>query len=150
MPPFVHVAIAQFKPRKADFRANIDRLAALFAQIEELDPRPTVLALPETALTGYFLEGGVREEAMTAGTLARELDAAYRAGARSPRSLDVTLGFYEVWNNKLYNSAIYVTLGNGEPEIRHVHRKMFLPTYGLFDEERFVERGTEVRAFDTS
>jgi NAD+ synthase (glutamine-hydrolysing) len=150
MPPFVHIAIAQFKPRKADFRANLERLGALFAQLDELEPHPTVLALPETALTGYFLEGGVREEAMTAGALARELDATYRSAARSPRSLDVTLGFYEVWNNKLYNSAMYVTLGNGEPQIRHVHRKMFLPTYGLFDEERFVERGTEVRAFDTS
>ena len=150
MPPFVHVAIAQFKPRKADFRANLERLAGLFAQLEELEPFPMVLALPETALTGYFLEGGVREEAMTAGALARELDITYRAAVRSPRSLDVTLGFYEVWNNKLYNSAMYVTLGNGDPQIRHVHRKMFLPTYGLFDEERFVERGTEVRAFDTS
>jgi NAD+ synthetase len=150
MPPFVNVAIAQFKPKKADFRANLERLGALFAQIDEIDPHPTVLALPETALTGYFLEGGVREEAMTAGALARELDATYRTFAKSPRSLDVTLGFYEVWNNKLYNSAMYVTLGNGEPQIRHVHRKMFLPTYGLFDEERFVERGTEIRAFDTS
>jgi len=150
MAPLVHIAIAQFKPRKADFRANLERLGALFAQLSELDPYPTVLALPETALTGYFLEGGVREEAMTAGALARELDSAYHASVRSPRSLDVTLGFYEIWNNKLYNSAMYVTLGNGEPQIRHVHRKMFLPTYGLFDEERFVERGTEVRAFDTS
>ena len=150
MAPLVHIAIAQFKPRKADFRANLERLGGLFAQLSELDPHPTVLALPETALTGYFLEGGVREEAMTAGALARELDAAYRSAVRSPSSLDVTLGFYEIWNNKLYNSAMYVTLGNGEPQIRHVHRKMFLPTYGLFDEERFVERGTEVRAFDTS
>jgi len=150
MPPFVNVAIAQFKPKKADFRANLDRLGALFAQLDDIDPRPSVLALPETALTGYFLEGGVREEAMTAGALARELDATYRSFAKSPSSLDVTLGFYEVWNNKLYNSAIYVTLGSGEPQIRHVHRKMFLPTYGLFDEERFVERGTEIRAFDTS
>jgi len=150
MPPFVHVAIAQFKPRKADFRSNLARLGELFAQLEDLDPHPNLLALPETALTGYFLEGGVREEAMTAGALARELDAAYRANARSQRLIDVTLGFYEVWNNKLYNSAMYVTLGNGEPQIRHIHRKMFLPTYGLFDEERFVERGTEVRAFDTS
>src|SRR3954467_5012652 len=149
MPPLVHVAIAQFKPRKADFRANIERLATLFAQIEELDPRPTVLALPETALTGYFLEGGVREEAMTAGALARELDEVYRASVTRGNTLDVTLGFYEVWNNKLYNSAMYVTLGDGEPRIRHVHRKMFLPTYGLFDEERFVERGREVRAFNT-
>ena len=150
MPPFVHVAIAQFKPRKADFRSNLARLGELFAQLEDLDSHPNLLALPETALTGYFLEGGVREEAMTAGALARELDATYRSSARSPRSLDVTLGFYEVWNNKLYNSAMYVTLGNGEPQIRHIHRKMFLPTYGLFDEERFVERGTEIRAFDTS
>src|SRR3954447_24274693 len=150
MPPLVHVAIAQFKPRKADFRANIERLATLFAQIEELDPRPTVLALPETALTGYFLEGGVRDNAVTAGTFVRDLDEMYRSSVRSPKTLDVTAGFYEVWNNKLYNSALYVTLGNGEPQIRHVHRKMFLPTYGLFDEERFVERGTEVRAFETS
>src|SRR6478735_5555075 len=150
MPPLVHVALAQFKPRKADFRANLERLGVLFAELGEVEPYPTVLALPETALTGYFLEGGVREEAMTAGTLARELDAAYRSAVRSPRSLDVTLGFYEVWNNKLYNSAMYVTLGDGEPRIRHVHRKVFLPTYGLFDEERFVERGRDVRAFETS
>ena len=34
-------------------------------------------------------------------------------------------------------------------EILHVHRKNFLPTYGLFDEERFVERGHTQRAFDT-
>jgi NAD+ synthase (glutamine-hydrolysing) len=61
------------------------------------------------------------------------------------------IGFYEVWNNAFYNSALYVTLGGGteEPVIRHVHRKLFLPTYGLFDEERFVDRGFEVRAFNT-
>jgi NAD+ synthetase len=39
--------------------------------------------------------------------------------------------------------------GTDEPVIRHVHRKLFLPTYGMFDEERFVDRGFEVRAFDT-
>src|SRR5215212_1999421 len=108
-----------------------------------------VLALPESALTGYFLEGGVRDNAVTAGTLARDLDRAYGEAAASTAPLDVTVGFYEVWNNKLYNSAMYVTLGDGEPRIRHVHRKVFLPTYGLFDEERFVERGRTVRAFDT-
>ena len=69
---------------------------------------------------------------------------------RAPKPLDVVLGFYEIWNNKLYNSSMYVSLGEGDPVIRHVHRKVFLPTYGLFDEERFVERGREVRAFDTS
>jgi NAD+ synthetase len=150
MSRLVNLAVAQFRPQKADYRANLAHLTELFAQVDRLEPRPTVLSLPETALTGYFLEGGVREVALTAGTLARDLDASYRAAVTSPRPLDVTLGFYEIWNNKLYNSALYVTVGGGEPQIRYVHRKMFLPTYGLFDEERFVERGTEVRAFDTA
>ena len=63
--------------------------------------------------------------------------------------MDVGLGFYEIWNNSIYNSALYATLGGDGPIIRHVHRKVFLPTYGLFDEERFVDRGFEIRAFDT-
>jgi len=88
---------------------------------------------------------------MTAGALARDLQAQYATAVTTPRPLDVCIGFYEVWNNAFYNSALYVTLGGGtdEPVIRHVHRKLFLPTYGLFDEERFVDRGFEVRAFDT-
>lgn len=149
MPPLVHLAVAQIKPRKGDYRGNLERLKAVFAQVDQLRPRPNVLCLAESALTGYFLEGGVRDSAVTAGTLAADLDAVYRSAVTSPGPIDVTLGFYEVWNNKLYNSAIYVTLGAGEPKIAHVHRKVFLPTYGLFDEERFVERGREVRAFDT-
>jgi NAD+ synthase (glutamine-hydrolysing) len=149
MPPLVHLAVAQIKPRKGDYRGNLERLKAVFAQVDQLRPRPNVLCLAESALTGYFLEGGVRDSAVTAGTLAADLDAVYRSAVTSPGPIDVTLGFYEVWNNKLYNSAMYVTLGAGEPKIAHVHRKVFLPTYGLFDEERFVERGREVRAFDT-
>jgi NAD+ synthase (glutamine-hydrolysing) len=149
MAPLVHVALAQLAPRKADYAGNLQRLGAVFAQIDKLQPRPMVLALAESALTGYFLEGGTRDNARTAGSLARDLDISYRDAVHSPSTLDVTLGFYEIWNNKLYNSAMYVTLGGGAPEIHHVHRKVFLPTYGLFDEERFVERGREVRAFDT-
>ena len=145
----IQLAIAQFSPKKGDYRFNLGRLGDLFAQIDALEPRPQLLCLPESALTGYFLEGGVREVAVTAGTLARDLHELYRASVTSPRMLDVVLGFYEEWQNKLYNSAIYVTLGGSEPIVRHVHRKMFLPTYGMFDEERFVERGREVRAFDT-
>jgi NAD+ synthase (glutamine-hydrolysing) len=146
----VQLAIAQFSPKKGDYAHNLGRLGELFAQADALSPRPQVLCLPESALTGYFLEGGVREVAITAGQLARDLHARYRASVSAPRMLDVALGFYEEWQNRLYNSALYVTLGGGEPIVRHVHRKLFLPTYGMFDEERFVERGREVRAFDTS
>lgn len=146
----IQLAVAQFGPKKGDYRHNLRRLGELFAQADALAPRPQVLCLPESALTGYFLEGGVREVAIPAGDLARDLQRIYRASVAGARMLDVALGFYEVFENKLYNSALYVTLGGSEPIVRHVHRKMFLPTYGMFDEERFVERGREVRAFDTS
>ncbi|MEA2707382.1 MAG: hypothetical protein QOH22_2170 [Gemmatimonadaceae bacterium] len=147
----IHLVVVQFKPRKGDYAANIERLAGIFSQIDALDPRPDVAVFAETALTGYFVEGGVRDVAMTAGALARDLQAQYTRAVDTPRSLDMCIGFYEVWNNAFYNSALYVTLGAGtvEPVIRHVHRKLFLPTYGMFDEERFVDRGFEVRAFDT-
>jgi NAD+ synthase (glutamine-hydrolysing) len=146
----VHVAIVQFKPRKGNYARNLARLGEVFAQLDALEPRPQVAFLPETALSGYFLEGGVRDHAMSAGSLVRDLDEVFRAAVPSLRPMDVGLGFYEVWNNSIYNSALYVTLGAGEPVVRHVHRKVFLPTYGLFDEERFVDRGFEIRAFDTS
>lgn len=147
----IHLVVVQFKPRKGDYSANLQRLAGIFSQIDAVEPRPDVAVFSETALTGYFVEGGVRDVAMTAGAFARDLQAQYTAAVNTPRQLDVCIGFYEVWNNAFYNSALYVTLGgdDGAPKIRHVHRKLFLPTYGLFDEERFVDRGFEVRAFDT-
>ena len=144
----IHLAVVQFKPRKGDYDANLARLAGIFSQIDTLDPRPDIAVFSETALTGYFVEGGVRDVALTAGAFARDLQAQYTSAVTTPRTLDVCIGFYEVWNNAFYNSALYVTLGGEKPLIRHVHRKLFLPTYGLFDEERFVDRGFEVRAFD--
>ena len=149
MPPFVNTAIVQFKPRKSDYAGNLARLAAVLAQADALDPRPDLLHLPETALTGYFVEGGVRDLAMTAGSLADDLARVYRDSVGSERPMDLVVGFYEVFRNTLFNSAMYVTLGGEAPIIRHIHRKVFLPTYGLFDEERFVDRGHDIRAFDT-
>ena len=150
----LHLALAQFKPRKGNYAANLDRIGRVLAQAAALDPRPDVVQLPETALTGYFVEGAVRDLAVTAGTLARDLNAAYLHAAPGGGPLDVVVGFYETWQSTLHNSAMYVTLAapDGDdapaPVIRHVHRKHFLPTYGLFDEERFVERGFDIRAFD--
>ena len=148
------IALCQFAPRKGDTAANLQRLGSLCSQAAQLDPRPQVVQFPETALSGYFVEGGVREVAVTAGALAYDLDDAYRmacaADGRSAVPVDVIVGFYERWRDTLHNSSAYITIGldDGPPILRHVHRKNFLPTYGLFDEERFVERGTEIRAFE--
>jgi NAD+ synthetase len=138
------LALAQFQPKKGDYAGNVARVGACLVQAAGLEPRPRLVCFPETSTSGYFLEGGVREHAVTAGQLAADLHRAY---AGPP--VDVSVGFYEVWRNKLYNSALYVSLGESAPLVRHVHRKVFLPTYGLFDEARFVEPGHEIRAFDT-
>ena len=149
------LALCQFAPRKGDTAGNLARIGRLCAQAATLEPRPQVVHFPETALSGYFVEGGVREVACTAGSLSYDLDDAYRTACASagmePVPLDVIIGFYERWRETLHNSAAYITIGldDGPPKLRHVHRKNFLPTYGLFDEERFVERGADIRAFET-
>jgi NAD+ synthetase len=89
----------------------------------------------------------VRELAVTAGTLFEDLQAQHSRAKAPP--LDVAIGFYERWRGALYNSSLYATLGGRDARIVHVHRKVFLPTYGVFDEERFTEPGLELQAFDT-
>jgi len=143
----LRLAIVQFRPRKGAYAENLAQLEASLREVAAVAEPPDLVVLPETALSGYFLEGGVREQARTAEQLAADVAAAHRASGAPP--LDLALGFYELWQNCHYNSCLYLSLGAGPPVIRHVHRKVFLPTYGVFDEERFVESGAEVRAFDT-
>ncbi|MGD2134570.1 MAG: nitrilase-related carbon-nitrogen hydrolase, partial [Gemmatimonadales bacterium] len=146
--PTLHLTLAQFTPQKGDYAENLRRMGGILAQVGGLDRPPALLVFPETAPTGYFVEGGVRELAVTAGTMYRDLAAQHALSGAAP--LDVVVGFYEEYRNRYYNSALYATVGGAQPGIRHVHRKIFLPTYGLFDEERFVDHGQVVRAFDTA
>src|SRR5437667_8351925 len=146
------LAIAQLRPTKGDYGANLQKIGGVLAQVAKLEPAPDLVIFPETSTSGYFVEGGVRDVAVTAGTLFRDLQVEHEAAKAPP--LDVAVGFYEVFQNHFYNSCLFASLGNASsgnapPGVTHVHRKMFLPTYGVFDEERFVERGRELRAFDT-
>ena len=143
----LRLAIAQMRPRKAAYAENLDRLGAIFRQAAAATQPPELIVAPEAALTGYFLEGGVRDLAVTADQLFHDLSCQHR-DAQAP-TVDVALGFYEVHQNRLFNSGLFATLGGPDAGIRHVHRKVFLPTYGVFDEERFVEAGRAVQSFDT-
>jgi NAD+ synthase (glutamine-hydrolysing) len=143
--PHVRIALSQFRPTKGEYADNVARIGGVITQAAQLDPKPDLVVFPETATSGYFVEGGVKELAVTAGTLARDLAAAYKGPP-----IDVAVGFYERFQNHIYNAALYATLGKKKPDVRHVHRKVFLPTYGVFDEERFVDRGQDgVRVFET-
>ncbi len=144
------LAIPQFRPRKGDLEGNLDRIGGLLAQAAALEPRPQVVVFAETILSGYFLEGGVREVALSASTLVESIGARFDAAVPAGTRMDLILGFYERHEDQLHNSAACIALGDGPARLVHVHRKNFLPTYSLFDEERFVERGYGIRAFDTS
>jgi NAD+ synthase (glutamine-hydrolysing) len=141
------VAIAQVRPRKGAYQENLCRLGRMFHEAAGWPEPPGLVVAPESALTGYFLEGGVRDLALPAERLFDDLAKQHDEAGAPP--FDIAIGFYEVYQNRLHNSALYATLGGSEAGIRHVHRKVFLPTYGVFDEERFVEAGRSVEAFAT-
>jgi NAD+ synthase (glutamine-hydrolysing) len=136
----LRVGLVQFRPRKGRVDENLRRIAA---EIEAGAPQSDLLVFPETAVSGYFVEGGIQEVALPAGEVVRRL------GAPPQEAPDVVLGFYEAAGGGCYNSALWLTPGPESWEIVHLHRKVFLPTYRIFDEARFASPGTRVQAFDT-
>ncbi len=147
-PPAIELAVVQFKPVKGDVRANRAALEAIFAQVAAAGP-PNIIVLPEACLTGYFLEGAVYELALTAEAFAQTLHATW-AAAGGAVPVEIACGFFENDGGTFYNSALYARVGGARPEIVHVHRKMFLPTYGVFDEERFLSRGRNLGVFPSA
>jgi predicted amidohydrolase len=134
------------KPAKGRYAENLRAASEAFAQLSAR--KPDLIVFPEGAFTGYFLEGAVYDLALPAHRFARDLASAWRE-ACGDAGVDIVSGFWENDEGTYYNSAIYLRVTRGEHRILHVHRKMFLPTYGVFDEERFLSRGRKLGVFPT-
>src|SRR5881409_1919244 len=80
----LRLAIAQIRPTKGEYAANLQRIGGVLAQVAKLDPPMDLLIFPETATSGYFVEGGVRDVAVTAGTLFRDLSLEHQAAGAPP------------------------------------------------------------------
>lgn len=135
----LRVAMAQIAPRLGDRERN---LQLHVEQIEAAQAAGADLVIfPELSLTGYFLRDMVPDMAVrTEGPEINELIAS--AGRTA-----VVAGFVEESpRHRFFNAAFYAEGG----QIRHVHRKVYLPTYGLFDEQRYFAAGDRIRAFDTA
>lgn len=132
------VAVAQINPRLGDLEANL----ALYTDRarEARGSGAELVVFPELSLTGYFLKDMV-------STVALRLDSAeIRQLASLSRKGGLVAGLVEETSDyRFYNSAVYFEDG----EIVHVHRKAYLPTYGLFDEGRYLARGDRIRSFDS-
>jgi len=146
-PQHLAVAVLQTKPNKGQYHANLRGVGEAFAQLAA-GRRTDLIVMPEAALTGYFLEGAVYELALEAPGFAHDLESTWREAA-GDASVDIACGFYENFEGTYYNSALYLEVRPDGARTLHVHRKMFLPTYGVFDEERFLSRGRSLRTFST-
>lgn len=141
----VRIRIEQFSPKLGLLR---DNLAAhgekiVSASTDGVD----VLIFPELSLTGYLVKDLVPEVSLSPDRLLEELHQA----APGASNLEAAVGFVEESaGHRFYNAVAWVRWdGRGNPEILHIHRKVYLPTYGLFDEGRYFSAGRTVRAFDS-
>ena len=130
-------ALAQCAPALGDLKANLDLHLELArqARAESAD----LVVFPELGLTGYFLKDLVPEVAMSLDDERLEplLDLS--------NTLDIVTGMVVKSEDfRYFNAAVYMSGG----AIRHVHRKVYLPTYGMFDEQRYFAPGDRVRSFD--
>ena len=134
----LRAVLCQVKPRKGDLKANVAAVR------DALVPDVDLAVFPETVLSGYFVEGAALEVALSTAGLVEALGTPPEGCG-----CDVVIGFYERGRSSVHNSLAYLTPGKGRYEVVHVHRKVFLPTYGIFEEGRYVEPGRRVRAFET-
>jgi NAD+ synthase (glutamine-hydrolysing) len=131
----IRVALAQIAPQLGQLEANLARHRELLGEARARGA--DLVVFPELGLTGYLLQDLAAEVAM-------RLDDPRLAGlAAATDGLSAVVSFVEESaDHRLFISAALIEDG----EIRHVHRKLFLPTYGLFDERRFFAAGDLLRA----
>ena len=130
--------LAQIKPKLG---CVADNLALVEERVRQaIADKVELIIFPELALTGYFLKDLVPEVAL-------RLDAPeIQRLMELSREISIAVGFVEVTDDyRFFNAALYLEDG----AIKHLHRKVYLPTYGLFDEQRYLARGERFRAFNT-
>ena len=134
----VRVALAQIAPGLGQLEANLARHHALLADAR--DGGADLVVFPELGLTGYLLQD-------LASDVAMRLDDPRLADLiAATRGLSTVVSFVEeLDDHRLFIAAALIEDG----ELRHVHRKLFLPTYGLFDERRFFAAGDRLRAVES-
>ncbi len=131
----LRIALAQIAPRLGDVEANLERHAEVIATARAAGAG--LVVFPELGLTGYLLQDLAGEVAMRLDDPRLAALAAETAGCSAVVSFVEESG-----DHRLFIAAALLEDGR----IRHVHRKIHLPTYGLFDERRFFAPGDALRA----
>ncbi|HJW89246.1 MAG TPA: nitrilase-related carbon-nitrogen hydrolase [Anaerolineales bacterium] len=134
------LALAQINTYLGDVEANLEKHLALLKEARASGA--DLLIFPELSLTGYVLQ----DLASTVAHRPAADDPVFRHLLKASHEVDLMVGFVdEDRRHRFFIAAAYLARG----EVIHVHHKVYLPTYGLFDEGRFFAWGDAVRAFDT-
>ena len=132
------VGLAQMSPALGDLASNMERHRQAVAKA--VSDGCDLLVFPELSLAGYRLKDSVPDVAIK-----RDSDTWKELEALSA-DVAIVVGFVEETPDHLfYNAAAYFEGGR----CLAVHRKTYLPTYGMFDEQRYFARGRRIEAFDT-
>jgi len=135
------VALAQISPKLGDLKANVDLHLDVLEKARRA--KADLVVFPELSLTGYTLKDLVEEVALDP-----ESHPLFRKIRARSRGISTVVGFVEERPSEkglFYNSAAFITDGR----ILHVHRKVFLPTNGMFEEAKFFAQGRDFRSFAT-
>jgi NAD+ synthase (glutamine-hydrolysing) len=136
----INLALAQINTRLGDVSSNLEKHLQLCQQA--VHGGMDLLIFPELSLTGYVLQDLVP---MVACRPAMD-DPIFKPLLQASQSIDLVVGFVdEDSRHRFHIASAYLSKG----EVLHIHHKVYLPTYGLFDEGRFFAPGTKVAAFDT-
>ncbi len=134
------VALAQINTHLGDVQANLDKHLELIRQAKAAGA--DLVIFPELSLTGYCLQDLVP----TVAHHPSDDDPVFKPLLEASQWIDILVGYVdEDRRNRFFISAAYLSA----EQLLHVHHKVYLPTYGLFDEGRFFDMGDQVRAFDT-
>ena len=134
------LALAQIGTKLGDVQANLELHLDLLDEARK--GNADLVLFPELSLTGYVLQDLVP----TVSHRPVEDDPVFKPLLKASRDVDVVVGFVDEDNrHRFYIASAYLSGGR----VLHVHHKVYLPTYGLFDEGRFFAWGDAIRAFDT-
>jgi predicted amidohydrolase len=140
----IRIALAQLAPRLGVLEDNLARHRELLEEARL--GGANLVVFPELGLTGYLLSDLAGEVAMRRDD-PRLLDLAARAeGPAGGAPVSAVVSFVEESDDhRLFISAALMEGG----AVTFVHRKLFLPTYGLFDERRFFAAGDRLRTVES-
>jgi predicted amidohydrolase len=132
------IALAQIKSALGGIEQNLQRHQDAIHRA--LEHKADLVVFPELSLTGYTLRDLTNEVAM------RLDDPLLSPLIALSDQIDVVLGLVEESDEFLYfNTALYLSGG----KIIHAHRKIYLPTYGMFEEGRHFAMGNALETFET-